>query len=421
MSNKKKRRNIALGVMAVVVAGVAFMKSSAPKITLPDVHMPDISLPDWLHFPDWSMPDFHWPDWSSISGVVDNIQPWMIAVAGLVLIGTVVYIKKRGMPSIPHIPGIPSGGGKYAPKGKLKYGYDLHNVKKMVWGNNTFDNGVVAVDPDSGDLYMAGGDGSFGNSYFKTAILKCPRGKNPRDKNSWSLYHHRDGKCYGMTIVDGNVIIIASDSGSMWDGAQNWRIRNVTTGKKSGHIDDWFGDRWPGQFTFLNGKVDGAAHIYYLRAVKPKFYEFGGPVRHVSVKRSKLIHPEKLNKGDFSKAKSLGGLIGQRVGTGTGWAYGTQVDVFRDGSGQVHASIGEFVNSKIYRYKSDKPDGDFHHYSTNDGWGVPRGTVHPSWAKPSEHYTRGAWTLYLCYFGGEYLGSQSGSWESDGVYFGDAI
>jgi len=399
MSNRNKRRNTFLAAMIVAIGAIM---------------LTEYGLPKW-HLPKWHFSKWHFPDMSSVGGWFASVPSWVWAIVGLLVVVAIVYFKKHGRPhiSIPSIPGL--NGSKYAPKGSLRPNWRVEDgVHKIVWGN-PMDNGIAAVCPKTGDLYIAGGDGHAPDgNYHRTAIVRCPRGKDPRNHNNYETFWHGDGKCYGLTVLDnGDVVGFISDKGSMWDGAKDWRIRNFSNGKKSDHIDDWFGYDRAGQFAFMSGKVDGTAHVYFLRAFREAFKEFGGTVIHTSISRSKLERPDKINKHDFSKTSKVEGFVSPRRGSGTGWPYAVMVDVFRDGKSKILGALGDFPTAHIYRFKAKKPTGKFDRVSGHTGFGgIPRHGYHQG----GENYTAGVFTQSLFYFNNEYWVSMSGSQSSDGIY-----
>jgi len=424
MSNKKKRQQKAIGVIALVGLIAWFFIDNGPDIHFPKLGLLDWSFSDW-HFPKIGWPDFsswHIPDMNSVSGWFASVPSWGWAIIGLLVVGAIVYIKKYGRPHI-SIPGIPSiGGGKYVPRGRLSSEWSVvGDLAKLDWGD-TLDNGIAAVCPKTGDLFIAGGDGDGPTGgRHETVVIRCKRGNDPRKKKSWSTYWTGGGKCYGLTVLkSGSVIGIKSRHGSMWPGAQGWEFVNFTTGEHSDVIDGWFQHARVGQFTFLNGKVDGTAYIYFLRAVKPKFQEFGGPVLLTTVKRSKLEHPSKLRSSDFSRTEEVPGFISPREGSGTHWNYAVQVDVFRDGAGRVLGALGEFVTAHVFRFRSSAPDHKFTRVKGHTGFGIPDGGNPRLFfhVNPGEHYRYGVFTQSVFYFNGRYWVSMSGSFQADGIYIG---
>jgi len=382
-----------------------------------DVNVPNASDFDLSDLNDTQV-EIHIPDLPNLGWLKAlNVSPAVyVAIVALVVGYTIYKKKKHGRISIPSIPHF--GGNKYAPKGVLRPDWTAQtDVHKLSWGN-TLDNGIAAVCPKTGDLYIAGGDGTAPDGqYHETAVIRCKRGNSPVDPGNYDTFWTGGGKCYGLTVLDnGDVIAIITDKGSMWDGAENWRFRNLTTGAKSDIIDDWFGVERAGQFAFLNGKQDSKAHIYFLSAYREEFKEFGGVANYVTVSRSKLEHPDRLDKHDFSRVSKVDGFVSPRKGSTTGWPYAVQIDVYRDGKGNILGAQGDYVVARVYRYKADKPKGPFERVAGHAGFGIPR----HRYSIGRENYTAGVFTQSLFYFddghGPQYWVSMSGSNTSDGIY-----
>ncbi len=341
-----------------------------------------------------------------------HLSPTTYVALAILIAGITIYKKRKrsGGGSVINIPFM--GGSKYQPKKALRPDYSpAGKIVKLSWGN-TFDNGIVAVCDKTGDLFVAGGDGDFGGHRYGTAILRCKRGKNPQDTRNWSLVWGGPGKCYGLTVVDGDPVGIISDHGSMWEGATNWRIRNFRTGEKSDRIDTWFGHSRVGQFSFLNGKTDGTAHIYFLRAKRERFVEFGDIALHTTIKRNKFKYPSRIKRSDFGSVTETPGLRSGRRSS-SGYYYAVQVDVYAHGKGIV-ASLGEYVTANIYRYEADSPTGPFDRVVGHQGFGgIPHGR---HIRRGSETYTVGIFTNSICYFNDSFWCFMSGSHTSDGIY-----
>ena len=375
------------------------------NIDLPD--LPD--LPDFnFHLPE--LPDFSKFKLPDVSSMAEYW--WVIPV--ILAVAYIIYKNKRHLPSIPSLPGF--SGGKYAPKGSLSDDMRPHGrVGVLDWKG---DNGVATVCQKTGDLYMAAGDTTYAGRKSETIIFKCSRGKDPRDKNNWSLWQRHGGKCYGLTVLpNGDVVGIKSDSGSMWRGATSWRICNFTNGKKSGIIDKWWYQgthgAGTGQFSFVEGEGSKRT-ILMLRARKAKFWEYGGTTKYVTIDAKKLKSPDKLKKSDFSNEEYADGLVSRRVSSG--WPMSVQVSVIKDGKGKYHGIMGEFVTSHLFYYVSHAIRG-FRHVRTHNGDGVvPKGGRSHFYGGPNENFTYGVFTGYVVFFNGEYWIFMSGSDKLDNIY-----
>lgn len=366
-------------------------------------------------------PDIAIPE--SVEDFFDGNYMWIVyVVLGLLTIGAVYYLyrylKKKG--KLPKI-SLPFIGNKYAPKGRLSDemkptggGFELD------FGKNDFDNAIVTVG-DKGELYIAGGDGEYRGTTYQTVILKLDRGKDPNDESAYEFVWGGSGKCYALTYHNGNLLGIKSDHGSMWEGAKNWRIWNFTTGKYSDHIDGWWYQgkgAGTGQYSFLNGNIKGDMYIYFLRAIKGKFYEFGGTVHAVSIDPDKLVEPDKLNKGDFSKEIAVSGLTSSRKSSSNGWPMAVTISVYCDGDGRYHATLGRFVTAAAEYFASDSPEGGFARTRVHYGDGVvPRDKWNPSFAKPGENFMAGVFGANPVYFNDGYKMFFSGSGPFDGMYW----